>query len=130
MPFEYQNEGKFHRVPKLEGAPACVYFTWRMAHANNLQATSFRHPPGMLLTPLTGSMFYLKYDENPQPAPPYHDFEETGVLLRGELHLKDEAGKTAVLLPGDTFFIQRKSTITFSTPRYAVAYKVASRHRM
>lgn len=43
--------------------------------------------------------------------------------------MKDEKGNTAKLLPGDTFFIHRGSTITFDTPRYAVAFKTASRPR-
>lgn len=50
------------------------------------------------------------------------------MFLTGELHIEDEAGNSAKLLPGDTFFVHRGSTITFSTPRYAVAYKVAARH--
>jgi len=48
----------------------------------------------------------------------------------GELHIEDEKGNKAILSPGDTFFIHRGSTIVFSTPRYAVAYKVGARHRM
>lgn len=51
-------------------------------------------------------------------------------VVAGELHVADEKGNTAKLLPGDTFFIHRGSTITFSTPRYAVAYKVAARRKM
>ncbi|PHH91003.1 hypothetical protein CDD83_1981 [Cordyceps sp. RAO-2017] len=35
----------------------------------------------------------------------------------------------AKLLPGDIFFIHRGSSIVFSTPRFAVAYKVANRDR-
>lgn len=103
--------------------------------------------------PLTGSMFFLDVLENPDPAPKY-DYDETGVVLKGEwieacqstggkksahsfltlqlvlgeLHVKDEQGNEATLLPGDTFFIHRGSLITFSTPRYAVAYKTACRH--
>lgn len=52
------------------------------------------------------------------------------VCVLGELHLEDEKGKTAKLFPGDTFFIHRGSTILFTTPRYAVAYKVGGRHKM
>lgn len=48
----------------------------------------------------------------------------------GELNIADEKGNTAKLSPGDTFFIHRGSTIVFSTPRYAVAYKVAARRGM
>ncbi|KAJ5373918.1 Ethanolamine utilization EutQ [Penicillium concentricum] len=53
-----------------------------------------------------------------------------GWLFLGELHLEDEKGNTAKLFPGDTFFIHRGSSIVFSTPRYAVAYKVGARSKM
>ncbi len=101
--------------------------------------------------PLTGSFFLLEKIDNPAPAP-YYDYDESGVVLKGkrrkavprgvagsnfrfsclpgELHIEDEKGNKAVLSPGDTFFIHRGSTIVFSTPRFAVAYKVAARHRM
>jgi hypothetical protein len=101
--------------------------------------------------PLTGSMFFLDYSEHNDPVPKY-DYDETGVVLKGmcpnisfqiygyscrilltgilqgELHIKDENGNEAKLQPGDTFFVHRGSTITFSTPRYAIAYKSAARH--
>ncbi|EFZ03880.2 Zn(2)-C6 fungal-type DNA-binding domain protein [Metarhizium robertsii ARSEF 23] len=70
---------------------------------------------------------YFDYLERPDPAPKY-EYDETGVVIKGELHIRDEKGNEAKLLPGDTFFIHRGSTIVFSTPRYAVAYKSASRH--
>ncbi|CAK7229438.1 hypothetical protein SEUCBS140593_007245 [Sporothrix eucalyptigena] len=118
MVFEYTDEGKFHRIPKLEGAPACVYFS-------DIFSTPSKETPN----PLTGSMFLLEFSDKPEPAPKY-DYDESGVVLKGELHIDDETGKKATLLPGDSFFIHRGSTITFSTPRYAVAYKIAARHRM
>lgn len=104
--------------------------------------------------PLTGSFFLLEKAEKDEPAPKY-DYDESGVVLKGlskrpiargfcgpprqsanagfcmvgELHIADEKGNGAKLSPGDTFFIHRGSTITFSTPRYAVAYKVAARRK-
>ncbi|KAJ5788312.1 Ethanolamine utilization EutQ [Penicillium paradoxum] len=118
MGFEWLDEGKFHRVPKLEGAPANIYYGDVFSTLSKADSS-----------PLTGSMFLLEQTDKPEPAPLY-ECDETGVVMRGELHLEDENGKTAKLLPGDTFFIHRGSTILFTTPRYAVAYKVSARHKM
>uniref|UniRef100_A0A8H7TI37 (S)-ureidoglycine aminohydrolase cupin domain-containing protein n=1 Tax=Bionectria ochroleuca TaxID=29856 RepID=A0A8H7TI37_BIOOC len=117
MVFEWKSEAHFHRVPKLTPGPANVYFGERCFHLLN---------PGRG-QPLTGSMFFLDYSEHNDPVPKY-DYDETGVVLKGELHIKDENGNEAKLQPGDTFFVHRGSTITFSTPRYAIAYKSAARH--
>ncbi|EJP66828.1 hypothetical protein NHJ13051_002876 [Beauveria bassiana] len=118
MVFEWQDEGKLHRVPKLEPGPPNVYF-------GDIFTTASSDAPN----PLTGSLFLLEKLENPDPAPKY-EYDESGIVVKGELHVADEKGNTAKLLPGDTFFIHRGSTITFSTPRYAVAYKVAARRKM
>lgn len=117
MVFEWKSEAHTHRVPKLEPGPANAYFSDVFSTASYDAAN-----------PLTGSLFFLDFLENPDPAPTY-DYDETGVVLRGELRVSDEKGNKAKLLPGDTFFIHRGSTITFSTPRYAVAYKSAARRR-
>ncbi|EXU99160.1 ethanolamine utilization protein [Metarhizium robertsii] len=116
MVFEWKSEAHFHRVPKLVPGPPNVYFA-------DVFSTSSPEAP----SPLTSSMFFLDYLERPDPAPKY-EYDETGVVIKGELHIRDEKGNEAKLLPGDTFFIHRGSTIVFSTPRYAVAYKSASRH--
>ncbi|KAK3322789.1 ethanolamine utilization protein [Apodospora peruviana] len=120
MVFEWKDEGKLHRVPKLEPGPPNVYF-------GDVFSTSTKDADAP--NPLTGSFFLLEQIDNRDPAPKY-DYDETGVVLKGELHIEDEQGNTAKLLPGDTFFIHRGSTIIFSTPRYAVAYKVGARHQM
>ena len=62
------------------------------------------------------------------PSAHLEDTNSVCFVSTGELHIRDEKGNEAKLLPGDTFFIHRGSTIVFSTPRYAVAYKSASRH--
>ncbi|OQE39289.1 hypothetical protein PENCOP_c007G00019 [Penicillium coprophilum] len=130
MVFEWLDEGKFHRVPKLEPGPPNVYF-------GDVFSSASQDAPNLL----AGSMFLLEQIDNPEPAPLY-DYDETGVVLKadaedfpvrlfaGELHLEDEKGNTAKLFPGDTFFIHRGSSIIFSTPRYAVAYKVGARPKM
>ncbi|KAF2994097.1 hypothetical protein E8E14_001644 [Neopestalotiopsis sp. 37M] len=104
MGFEHATEGRFHRVPKLEGAPANIYYT-------DIFGTSSKDAPN----PLTGSMFLLEFSANPEPAPLY-DHDETGIVVRGEMILDDNEGNKATLYPGDTFFIHRGSSITFSTP--------------
>lgn len=48
----------------------------------------------------------------------------------GTLVIEDENGNKATLQQGDTFFVHRGSDITFSTPKFAVAYKVAARTSM
>ncbi|TQV95287.1 ethanolamine utilization protein (EutQ) [Cordyceps javanica] len=115
MVFEWKDEGKFHRVPKLTPGPPNVYF-------GDIFSTASSDAPN----PLTSSLFLLEKVENPEPAPTY-TYDESGIVVKGELHVEDEKGNSAKLLPGDTFFIHRGSTILFSTPRYAVAYKVAAR---
>ncbi|CAK7202165.1 hypothetical protein SEUCBS139899_004885 [Sporothrix eucalyptigena] len=114
MVFEYTGESKFHSVPHLEGAAACVHFVDVFTSAKGSS------------NPLTGSMFFLEYTDTPEPAPKY-DYDESGVVIKGELHIKDETGKTAALQEGDSFFVHRGSTITFSSPRFAIAYKCAGR---
>ncbi|CAI6029806.1 unnamed protein product [Clonostachys chloroleuca] len=116
MVFEWKSEAHFHRVPKLTPGPANVWF-----------GDVFTSSTPAATNPLTGSMFFLDYAEHNDP-PPKYDYDETGVVLKGELHIKDENGNEAKLQPGDTFFIHRGSTIIFSTPRYAIAYKSAARH--
>ncbi|KAF1851631.1 ethanolamine utilization protein [Cucurbitaria berberidis CBS 394.84] len=116
MPFDTLSESQFHHIPHLEGGPPEVYFVDR-----------FGTPKGPNTeNPLTGSMFLLEYAEVFNPPPKYM-YDESGVVIKGQLIITDESGKTATCNPGDTFFIHRGSTITFSTPKFAVAYKVAAR---
>ncbi|KAJ9149915.1 hypothetical protein NKR23_g4137 [Pleurostoma richardsiae] len=115
MVFEFKSERELYRIPKLQGAPPPVHFVDVFSSAKQDVAN-----------PLTGSYFLLEYAEQPEPAPPY-DYDESGVVLKGILNIEDEKGNKASLQEGDTFFIHRGSNITFSSPRFAVAYKVASR---
>lgn len=82
MGFDDKNEGSFHRVPKLEGAPANVYFsmwtTWRASPLGpgsqlmrSYAGDVFGTPSKNTCNPLTGSMFLLEYTDNPEPAPFY-----------------------------------------------------------
>ncbi|KAF2651151.1 hypothetical protein K491DRAFT_696696 [Lophiostoma macrostomum CBS 122681] len=116
MVFEFISESRFHHIDKLEPGPPNVYF---MDVFTSEKSNSNKDP-------LTGSMFLLEHSETNDPAPKY-DYDETGVVVKGELHIADETGNKQVLVPGDTFFIHRGSLITFSTPKFAVAYKTAAR---
>lgn len=96
MVFEWQDEGKFHRVPKLEPGPPNVYFGKNPSSASvcpsscssylpvfHLAGDVFSTPSKDAPNPLTGSMFLLEKMENPGPAPPY-DYDESGVVLKGQ----------------------------------------------
>ena len=62
MGFEWQDEGKFHRIPKLEPGPANVYFGMDYCP---LQCTSLRIP--CLLTILEAMSFRLHRKMTPTP---------------------------------------------------------------
>ncbi|KAI4858692.1 ethanolamine utilization protein [Hypoxylon rubiginosum] len=118
MVFEHKSEREFYRVPKLEGAPPPVHFV-------DVFSTAEKGVPN----PLTGSMFLLEYAATAEPAPHY-DYDESGVVIKGTLVIEDEKGNKATLQEGDTFFIHRGSDITFSSPKFAIAFKVASRTKI
>ncbi|KAL3487079.1 hypothetical protein BJX62DRAFT_241383 [Aspergillus germanicus] len=120
MPFKTLTANTLHRIPHLEGAPACIHF---------VDAFGTESDPSTTQNPLTGSLFFLEYSERPEPAPTY-DYDETGVVLKGTMKLRDENGNETTLGKGDTFFISRGSTITFSTPDYALAFKAAARWKV
>ncbi|KAL3480587.1 hypothetical protein BJX99DRAFT_254576 [Aspergillus californicus] len=122
MPFKTLPASTLHRIPHLEGAPPCVHF-------DDAFGTETSNSPDTTPNSLTGSLFFLDFAEHPEPAPRY-DYDETGVVLKGTLKLRDANGDEAVLRKGDTFFISRGSTIVFSTPDYAVAFKAAARWRV
>ncbi|KAL4969799.1 uncharacterized protein BDV14DRAFT_195329 [Aspergillus stella-maris] len=128
MVFKTLSASALHRIPQLESAPACVHFDDVFGTEPDTAAgtTSIGSTPA---NPLTGSLFFLDYSDDPQPAPKY-DYDETGVVLRGTLKIQDEIGKETILGEGDTFFVSRGSTIVFSTPSHAVAFKAAGRWRM
>ena len=77
---------------------------------------------------LKGETFSINWDTLRYTSTKHAD--KLLVWLVGELHLEEEKGNTAKLFPGDTFFIHRGSSIIFSTPQYAVAYKVGARPKM
>ncbi|KAL2859508.1 hypothetical protein BJX68DRAFT_226353 [Aspergillus pseudodeflectus] len=117
MPFETLSSSTLHRIPHLEGAPSYVHFV-----------DTFGTPDtaGGIRDPLTGSLFYIEHTSDEQELRPY-DYDETGVVLKGVLTIEDEAGKTATLGKGDTFFIHRGSRIKFTTPDFGIAFKGAAR---
>lgn len=98
MVFEWQDEGKFHRVPKLEAGPPNVYFgekppshdlrafvpaqAYACWYLTSLAGDVFSTASKDTANPLTGSMFLLEQIGNPSPAPPY-DYDESGIVLKG-----------------------------------------------
>ncbi|PYH97063.1 hypothetical protein BO71DRAFT_417333 [Aspergillus ellipticus CBS 707.79] len=65
--------------------------------------------------------------KGPESTPPKYSYDEVGVVIEGEINLRDETGQTAIVRPGDTFFFPRGSTITFSSDSYGVAWKCGGR---
>ncbi|EHA23152.1 hypothetical protein ASPNIDRAFT_128491, partial [Aspergillus niger ATCC 1015] len=75
--------------------------------------------------PIVGSWFRI--EKGPEATPPTYSYDEVGVVIEGEINLRDESGQTATVRLGDTFFFPRGSTITFSTDSYGVAWKCGGR---
>lgn len=94
MVFEWKDEGKLHRVPKLEPGPPNVYFgmytwcyTWTSSRGSFTNAyytgDMFCTPDKNAPNPLTGSFFLLEKIDTLEPAPKY-DYDESGVVLKGK----------------------------------------------
>ncbi|EXJ72488.1 uncharacterized protein A1O5_04993 [Cladophialophora psammophila CBS 110553] len=108
MPVDYASKIQQYKVPNLPEAGANVFFGDVLGNKS-----------------LTGSWFLL---EGPSDStPPKYPYDESGILIEGELSIKDETGKKINLQPGDTFFVHNGSEITFSTPKFALAYKTSNR---
>ncbi|RAK80050.1 uncharacterized protein BO72DRAFT_493881 [Aspergillus fijiensis CBS 313.89] len=75
--------------------------------------------------PIVGSWFRI--EKGPEATPPEYTYDEVGIVIEGEINLRDETGQTATVRPGDTFFFPRGSTITFSSDSYGVAWKCGGR---
>lgn len=117
------------------------YLAIQVTGGNPAIADAFSTPKGQP-NPLTGCMFLLETTNDIQPAPKYTYDECLGSLFEvgsnseisllvqqlghamatlnmlkypGDLTISDETGQTVHLLPGDTFFIRRRSTISFTT---------------
>lgn len=76
-------------------------------------------------SPISGSWFRI--EQGPGATPPKYEYDEVGVVIEGGITLKDESGQTATVKAGDTFFIPRGSTITFSTESHGLAWKCGAR---
>ncbi|KAK4939244.1 hypothetical protein LTR10_020440 [Elasticomyces elasticus] len=108
MPFDYATGAAAHKVPNLPEAGAHVGFYDVLGSKK-----------------MTGSYFLLESDA--PSTPPKYEYDESGVLMKGELKLEDVNGRSVQLKAGDVFFIHTGSTITFSTTTFALAYKTSSR---
>ncbi|OJZ89435.1 hypothetical protein ASPFODRAFT_127537 [Aspergillus luchuensis CBS 106.47] len=75
--------------------------------------------------PIVGSWFRI--EKGPESTPPTYSYDEVGVVIEGEINLRDEIGQTVTVRSGETFFFSRGSTITFSTDSYGLAWKCGGR---
>ncbi|KAF3395451.1 hypothetical protein DPV78_008770 [Talaromyces pinophilus] len=75
--------------------------------------------------PIVGSWFRI--ESGPEAAPPKYEYDEVGVVIEGEINMRDETGQSITVKQGDTFFFPRGSTITFSSNSYGIAWKCGSR---
>ncbi|KAJ4547255.1 hypothetical protein HRR78_005355 [Exophiala dermatitidis] len=118
MPVQHASKIAQYKVPNLPEAGPNVFFGDVLGNKR-----------------LTGSYFLL---EGPDPStPPKYPYDESGVLVKGqerttditpgELSIEDETGQKVHLTAGDVFFISEGSTVTFSTPKFALAYKTSNR---
>ncbi|KAE8148732.1 hypothetical protein BDV25DRAFT_141473 [Aspergillus avenaceus] len=91
----------------------------------NLPADTIGTTADKTATPIVGSWFRI--EKGPEATPPKYEYDEVGVMIEGEINLRDENGHTATVKAGDVFFFPRGSTITFSTGSYGLAWKCGGR---
>ncbi|KAF1851627.1 uncharacterized protein K460DRAFT_413166 [Cucurbitaria berberidis CBS 394.84] len=116
MPFDYKPETDSFKISNSPVAGPDVY-------CNEIFGTMASQVDK---SPLTSSLFLL--DGASTSAPLKYTYDETGVVLQGNLTIKDaETGVVKTVTEGDTFFIHRGSTITFSTTSYGLSFQAASR---
>ncbi|CEL02107.1 hypothetical protein ASPCAL03279 [Aspergillus calidoustus] len=88
-------------------------------------STSQTTHEALIKNPIVGSWFRM--EAGPEATPPTYEYDELGVVIEGEITLRDETGQTTIVRPGDVFFFPRGSTITFSSASYGAAWKCARR---
>ncbi|KAH8881875.1 hypothetical protein GQ53DRAFT_832012 [Thozetella sp. PMI_491] len=78
--------------------------------------------------PIVVTYMYMTKSETPMPPTPVYECDEFGVVIDGELTIKDENGTVGKFGPGDSFFVTRGSTIVFGSESNALVVKVAGRY--
>ncbi|KAE8361864.1 hypothetical protein BDV27DRAFT_147466 [Aspergillus caelatus] len=113
MTFFVRSRTDVFKIPNFGGMPHVFFADYLGAESD--KATS----------PISGSWFRI--EKGPEATPPRYDYDEIGVVIEGEITLKDATGHTETVRRGDTFMIPRGSTITFSSNTYGVAWKCGGR---
>ncbi|KAI5456793.1 hypothetical protein BGZ63DRAFT_467942 [Mariannaea sp. PMI_226] len=113
MVFHVKNKTEIFKIPQQDGIPN-VYFADYLGTQNR-----------KVTNPITGSWFRM--EKGPEATPPTYEYDEVGVVVEGEITLRDESGQSAVVKAGDTFYVTRGSTITFSSNSYGIAWKCGTR---
>ncbi|KAH3164248.1 hypothetical protein KXW80_007623 [Aspergillus fumigatus] len=114
MGFQIRSKTDIYKIPSFGGIPN-VYF------ADFIGTESDK-----ISNPIVGAWFRI--EKGPESTPPKYEYDEIGVVIKGEMNFRDESGKTATVTAGDTFYFPRGSTITFSSNSYGIAWKCGSRH--
>ncbi|CEJ55934.1 hypothetical protein PMG11_02163 [Penicillium brasilianum] len=112
MVFQIKERAELFKIPNFAGIPN-VFFADYLGTENDTSS------------PISGSWFRI--EQGPGATPPKYEYDEVGVVIEGGITLKDESGQTATVKAGDTFFIPRGSTITFSTESHGLAWKCGAR---
>ncbi|KAL2808866.1 hypothetical protein BJX63DRAFT_439117 [Aspergillus granulosus] len=114
MPFQTKDNTERFKIPKYGGI-SNVYF-------GDVLGIEDPNTPN----PIVGAWFRMEKGE--EATPPKYEYDEFGVVIEGEINLRDETGKMATVRTGDVFFFPRGSTITFSSDSYGLAVKCGGRH--
>ncbi|OGE49194.1 hypothetical protein PENARI_c023G02861 [Penicillium arizonense] len=107
MPFQIKDSTERFKIPNYRGIPN-VYF----ADLLGTEDTDVSNP-------IVGAWFRMEKGE--EATPPTYEYDEFGVVIEGEINLRDETGETATVRAGHVFFFPRGSTITFSSDSYGLA---------
>ena len=69
--------------------------------------------------PITSGLFRL---EKGKPLTYTYTYHEMKLIVDGSFEIEDETGQKVTAKPGDLFYFDKGSTITFTTPDYGVGF--------
>ncbi|KAJ5811783.1 hypothetical protein N7474_008084 [Penicillium riverlandense] len=113
MVIQIKDKTEIFKIPNYGGIPN-VYFADYLGTVNE-KANN----------PIAGAWFRI--EKGPEATPPTYDYDEVGIVIEGEMTLRDKTGKSRTIGVGDTFYFPRGSTITFSSKSYGIAWKCGGR---
>ncbi|KAJ9488878.1 hypothetical protein VN97_g4400 [Penicillium thymicola] len=114
MPFLVKPESEIYQVPKFQEIP------------NVFISDSIGTVEGKTANPLTGAWFRM--EQGPSVTSPTYEYNEIGIMVKGEMNFMDEAGQKAKVKAGQVFFFPAGSTITFSSANFGIAWKCRTTH--